>query len=162
MRSKHSELLAWGASTALLAWGGLIFLPKRDSENSGKLSEAGLLLWLGRFARVGAMSGGNGEGPAKRRQSVGAAIARLAGETSDNMKKPNDGGRLFSLPCLAPERDGRCARRERAGSGRCACEGGKRARRACRRAGAAFAAAVCLRALAFRASALSSQFARWH
>ena len=37
------------------------------------------------------MSGGNGEGPAKKRQSVGAAIARLAGETSDNMKKPNDG-----------------------------------------------------------------------
>ena len=57
----------------------------------------------------GAMSGGNGEGPTKRRQSVGAAIARLAGETSDNMKKPNDGGRLCSLRCLA-RRVGRAMR----------------------------------------------------
>ena len=58
---------------------------------------------------AGAMSGGNGEGPTKRRQSVGAAIARLAGETSDNMKKPNDGGRLCSLRCLA-RRVGRAMR----------------------------------------------------
>lgn len=64
---------------------------------------------LGRSARAGAMSGGNGEGPTKRRQSVGAAIARLAGETSDNMKKPNDGGRLCSLRCLA-RRVGRAMR----------------------------------------------------
>jgi len=36
------------------------------------------------------MSGGQAC-PSKRRQSGGAAIARLAGETSDNMKKQNDG-----------------------------------------------------------------------
>lgn len=41
--------------------------------------------------KIDKMSGGNGEGPAKKRQSGGAAIARLAGETSDNMKKQNDG-----------------------------------------------------------------------
>ena len=42
------------------------------------------------------MSGGNGDGPSKKRMSGGAAMARLAGETSDNMKKPNDGkGRPF-------------------------------------------------------------------
>ena len=44
-----------------------------------------------------AMSGGNGEGPSKKRMSGGAAMARLAGETSDNMKKPNDGKGLFFL-----------------------------------------------------------------
>lgn len=42
------------------------------------------------------MSGGNGDGPSKKRQSGGAAVARLAGETSDNMKKPNDG--IWSRP----------------------------------------------------------------
>ena len=55
---------------------------------------------------LAAMSGGNGDGPAKRRQSGGAAIARLAGETSDNMKKPNDGGAPLyftrSLPLSLP------------------------------------------------------------
>ena len=48
---------------------------------------------------LGAMSGGNGEGASsKKRASGGAAIARLAGETSDNMKKPNDGARACALP----------------------------------------------------------------
>mmetsp|Transcript_90181 Transcript_90181/g.131986 ORF Transcript_90181/g.131986 Transcript_90181/m.131986 type:complete len:448 (+) Transcript_90181:132-1475(+) len=41
------------------------------------------------------MSGGQAC-PSKRRQSGGAAIARLAGETSDNMKKQNDG--IWSRP----------------------------------------------------------------
>ena len=45
------------------------------------------------------MSGGNAEGASsKKRASGGAAIARLAGETSDNMKKPNDGARACALP----------------------------------------------------------------
>ena len=78
---------------------------------------------------LAAMSGGNGEGPAKRRQSGGAAIARLAGETSDNMKKPNDGGAPLQLSFAAihlepgPGR-ARRARPARGGSARCACECG--------------------------------------
>ena len=59
-----------------------------------KRSRAPSGCWCLQGPRQGAcesMSGGNGEGPSKKRQSGGAAIARLAGETSDNMKKPNDG-----------------------------------------------------------------------
>lgn len=67
------------------------------SEGPSSRRRRGALSWTPRLRRETArrtcarMSGGNGDGPSKKRQSGGAAVARLAGETSDNMKKPNDG-----------------------------------------------------------------------